>query len=121
MSFPQMCKVVPEGEKGLARVRHFEISEFDAGMSAIRDRWMRVDPGKYARLTVDGRLFMSDTRMERITNGDFVRQAHGRVLIAGLGLGMILHRAFRRYLNKDGGWMNSWMRDYLKAEKRREY
>ena len=34
---------------------------------------------------------MSDTSMEHSTNWDVVHEARGHVLIAGLGLGMILH------------------------------
>ena len=39
---------------------------------------------------------MSDTRFEHITNYEVVRQAHGDVLIAGLGLGMICHPITRK-------------------------
>ena len=35
---------------------------------------------------------MSDTRYEQLTNTEVVRRAHGDVLIAGLGIGMILTR-----------------------------
>jgi spermidine synthase len=34
---------------------------------------------------------MSDTNMERRSNWQVKDNAHGRVLIAGLGIGMILH------------------------------
>ena len=34
---------------------------------------------------------MSDTRMEHVTNYRVVQEARGNVLIAGLGLGIILH------------------------------
>lgn len=39
---------------------------------------------------VDGVLMMSDTDMEKHTNEEFVRNAHGDVMIAGLGIGLIL-------------------------------
>jgi spermidine synthase len=49
-------------------------------------------PGSYARLrdkmTKD--VIMSDTPMERKTNLDLYRNASGRVLIGGLGIGMVL-------------------------------
>ncbi len=51
-----------------------------------------LKPGTYVRL-VDKELnevVMSDTSMERRTNVDVVERAHGHVLIAGLGIGMIL-------------------------------
>jgi spermidine synthase len=50
-----------------------------------------VPSGKYAKLKINGRLVMSDTYMEHSTNRNVVRQSHGHVLIAGLGLGMIIH------------------------------
>ena len=46
--------------------------------------------GKFVRLTVNGKLMMSDTTMERISNLDFINNAKGRVMIAGLGIGLIL-------------------------------
>ena len=49
-----------------------------------------VPPGRYARLFVNGTMFMSDTPMERNTNYAVVRNAHGNVLIAGLGIGLRL-------------------------------
>lgn len=49
-----------------------------------------VSDGKYVRLNVDGQLVMSDTQMERRSNIDFVIHANGKVLIAGLGIGLII-------------------------------
>lgn len=51
---------------------------------------MDLQPGKFARLVVGGELMMTTTNMERRTNAEFVRRAHGKVLVAGLGLGMVL-------------------------------
>jgi len=50
--------------------------------------------GKYVRLLKGSGLFteviMSNTPMEMRTNAEFVRKAHGNILIAGLGIGMVL-------------------------------
>ncbi len=50
--------------------------------------------GKYVRLLKGSGLFteviMSNTPMEMRRNAEFVRKAHGNILIAGLGIGMIL-------------------------------
>jgi hypothetical protein len=51
--------------------------------------FMRMVNGAYARLHLDGELMMSDTRMERVTNYEFVKNAKGRVFIGGLGIGLI--------------------------------
>jgi hypothetical protein len=52
---------------------------------------MRIREGTYCKLIVDGELMMSDTPMERLSNLDFINNANGRVLIAGLGIGMIIN------------------------------
>lgn len=51
-----------------------------------------IRPGTYARLTdkKTHECVMSDTQMEQETNREFVSHAHGKVLIGGLGIGMIL-------------------------------
>ncbi len=83
-------------EKGIARITRFEFNERDAmiaNMRAMRDGGaiFRCVQGHYVRLTIEGRLVMSDTPMERLSNKEFIRKANGRVFIAGLGLGMIIH------------------------------
>lgn len=50
----------------------------------------RVEPRIHVELHINGRLMMSDARMEQLTNAEFVERAHGDVLVAGLGLGMVL-------------------------------
>ena len=49
-----------------------------------------IPPGRYTRLMLHGSVMMSDTPSERISNRFFVMNAHGRILIAGLGLGLIV-------------------------------
>ncbi len=94
-TFPRMAEVVPEGKSGNVRIEHFTVSELDSKFTAIRaavnGRDEFVAPGVYARLYVGGALMMSDTEMERRSNFKVVFNAHGHVLIAGLGLGMIAH------------------------------
>jgi len=61
-------------------------------MRAIRDggHLFTMLPGKYVRLAVNKQLMMSDTRMERLSNQEFIQRANGHVLIAGLGIGLII-------------------------------
>ena len=89
-TFPKMVKIVPESKHGIAVIEHFEVSKSASRFTSIRPGDY-VPEGKYARLRVNGQLMMSDTRFEHITNWDVVNEARGNVLIAGLGLGMILH------------------------------
>jgi len=95
-TFPSIPEVLPEGQLGLATIRHFEVSQQDAAFTLMRQaatggREQAVRPGKYAQLLVGRTLMMSDTQMERRSNYEVVRRADGEVFIAGLGLGMILH------------------------------
>jgi spermidine synthase len=57
---------------------------------AIGSRSEAVQAGGYCQLKVGGILMMSDTQMEQRTNREVVHKARGRVLISGLGIGMIL-------------------------------
>lgn len=190
-------------ECGLCRVEKFQVSREEAQMHNLQcmlngQSEMEICPGTYVRMYVDGEgLVMSDTPMERHTNAEFIRQAHGDVMIVGCGVGLILHNLrektadgtvthivvyekypdvlevvaplfrdmpveFRvqdimeyrpplserydtiyfdiwpdinvnnlrdirllhnRWKNhkKNGGWMNSWMKEYLQRRKREEY
>lgn len=87
---------VPDGECGNWKIDTFSISEEEARFENMRTMFggrghMRVSPGTFRRLTCKGRgVIMSNTRMEIITNYDAYRSATGRVLINGLGLGMLL-------------------------------
>lgn len=91
--FEKMVKIVPEGEKGGAKITHFEVSKEDASFTRIRafqHPGAYVPPGRYAKLKVDGELMMTDTQMEQRSNYGIVLEARGDVLIAGLGIGMVL-------------------------------
>lgn len=77
------------------------VSRFEVGEPTARDRfqWMqdggrgRTAPGTYTRLDIDGRLWMSDTDDEKRDHAEAFWEAQrrgGRVLIHGLGLGMVV-------------------------------
>jgi hypothetical protein len=94
--FPDMATVVPVGKLGVAEVRHVIVNEDDVLLNKMRALFQGgsayyLPPGRYAQLFVDGTLVMSDTPMERRSNQEIAAKAHGNILIAGLGLGMILH------------------------------
>ena len=97
-NFPLMQDIIPEGELGNARVEHFTISKEEAHLYSVRAIWNRdymgryVEAGDYCRLRVGEALMTSDCGGERWSALDIVREAHGKVLIAGLGIGMILCR-----------------------------
>lgn len=86
-----------EENKGIARIERFNISKENSKkynlLSTMNGEpyFMRIEDGNYVRLWVDGVLMMSDTHMERYTNQFFIDNAHGDVMIAGLGVGLILN------------------------------
>lgn len=86
-------ELVPEGQQGVATIKHFTVSKHDSTFTAIRAMQhpgAYVPEGRYAQLLVGRELMMSDTSMERRSNVGFTWKAHGQVLVAGLGLGLIL-------------------------------
>lgn len=82
-------------EKGEARISTFEYKNENDILHNLRsirnDGGLTImEDGQYVRLHVGGELVMSDTRMEKVSNEEFCYKANGRVLVAGLGLGLIL-------------------------------
>jgi spermidine synthase len=92
--------LIPPKEQGIAKISRFEFNEKDDflfNLRASRDHPMfRMRSGKYLRLSVGNQLMMSDTAMERISNKKFIDYADGRVLIAGLGIGLIIHNILHK-------------------------
>lgn len=96
ITWPNLASLIPEGESGNVRVEHMEIDKRASEFTHIR---AMVNPGRdeyipqgvYVRLYVGHETMMTDTPMEKHSNRDVVLIASGRVLIAGLGVGMILH------------------------------
>ena len=96
--FTDMTLVLKPAQSEHWAIEHFEVSKQEADharLSAIfnRDPFLRmIEPGKYVRLRKKANAdpMMSNTPSELSTNLEVVRNAHGRVLIGGLGLGAIL-------------------------------
>lgn len=86
---------VPDGKSGDWEVSTIDISENEARFHNLRCAIKResvsmIEPGTYKRLTNGGEVVMTNTPMEVRTHRAFIRAAHGRVLLNGLGLGMVL-------------------------------
>jgi hypothetical protein len=92
--FERMASIIPCGQRGNAAINHFEVAPEHSHMTELKamfnDAMYYVQPGIYARLMIDGSIMMTDTLFERATAYEFLCRAHGKVLIAGLGLGMVL-------------------------------
>lgn len=84
--YKDMSLILKDGQVGDFKLQHYEIS--DNNFYAIVR--CGIPPGIYVRLINRGECVMSDTPMEKDTNRDFVRNAHGNVLIGGLGIGLII-------------------------------
>lgn len=96
LSYHEAMKVdLPEIDADGVRVRKFEVGKPSplSMLQALSDYGRGLTrPGTYTRLDVDGRLWMSDTDDERRDHAEPYFQAHrrgGRVLVHGLGLGMV--------------------------------
>lgn len=87
---------VPDGRRGPWAIETFTVTKQDelrTLMEAIgaRNALLTVPAGTYKRLVHAERgVVMSNTRMEVVTNSEAFKAATGRVLINGLGMGMLL-------------------------------
>lgn len=84
--YKDMSLILKDGQVGDFKLQHYDIS--DNNFYAIVR--CGIPPGRYIRLINRCDCVMSDTPMEKETNRDFVRNAHGNVLIGGLGIGLII-------------------------------
>lgn len=82
-----------EEKIGEWEISSFEIDEFYAKPRNlfIKNPLMKLKAGKYKKLTNKKGIVMSNTLMEQKTHIKAINNAHGNVLVAGLGLGMFLH------------------------------
>ena len=86
---------VPENRIGDWAVERFEITEEGAKLFNLRASlhglgYRFVIPGTYSSLTYRGHLVMSDTRAEIQDHLGIIGRAKGKVLLNGLGLGLVL-------------------------------
>lgn len=97
-----VAQLFKDTEKGEAKISKF-VWDTEKTSPLYRVRSMMEDPiglmsdGEYVKLIVDGKLVMSDTDMEKKTNWEFVAKSNGSVLVAGLGVGLILHNIKEKF------------------------
>lgn len=92
-TYTDVCSVLKPAKRGSAEIRIDTPSGFERLSGALHGQ--PLDREKYARLLINGRVMMTDAEFERLTNLEFVCKAHGDILIAGLGIGMILKPALK--------------------------
>lgn len=71
-------------------VNNWKLQKFEIKPGDIGAMFDGIAPGKYIRLLHDDECVMSDTNMEKRTNSEFCINAHGDIIIGGLGIGMIV-------------------------------
>lgn len=93
----RMTVNLPEMNIDGIQVDRFVVRDHESILMAIQYDGRRTSPGEYTRLTVDGRLWMSDTDAEKRDHleplFEIERRHAKRVLINGLGLGMVVKAA----------------------------
>jgi len=84
-----------DGEQNGIKIQRFEIGEREERFSMLRaaagHHGEGIAAGTYVRLLVGGGVMMSNTPVEAMESESAVRRAFGRMLIGGLGLGIMLH------------------------------
>ncbi len=83
--YKDMAEILKDGRAG-----DFELSHYEIGQNDWYAKLHGIPSGKFVRLMHRGEVVMSNTEMEKRTNSDFVINAHGNVLIGGLGIGLII-------------------------------
>lgn len=83
--YPEMTDLLVPVQNGDFRVEYFEV-----GSNDLYAKLHGIFPGRYVRLMHGDHLMMSNTMMEKRTNAAFCNDAHGDILIGGLGLGLIV-------------------------------
>lgn len=83
--YKNMCELLEEKELNGWKLEKFEIDSHDT-----RAMLNGIMPGTYIRLIHNDQCVMPDTDMEKESNLEFCINAHGDIIIGGLGLGMII-------------------------------
>lgn len=85
--YKEMSKILSDKKQGNAEIKHFTVCEYDF-RAVIRDGL--IPDNEYVKLIIDDEIMMSDAPMELASNELIINNAHGDMLIAGLGIGLIL-------------------------------
>ena len=101
--FAEMNRILPPARHGSVEIEHIEFGQELSKVSAIsavieNNPEEYCPPGVVTVLRINGQTYMSDSEMEKTTNERFINAARGRVLIAGLGIGLVLTALLRKVL-----------------------
>ena len=89
---------VPDGVSGHHKIETFIVSKEDVknNFRGMLRPMEYVPEGTYKRLLFGREVIMSNTSMEINSNYTFMRKATGKVLINGLGIGMVLTEILKK-------------------------
>jgi len=97
LGFPAMSKIIPEGKSGEWSIEYYTPSEFEVRLEKLHSSLDGIGyldtylvQATYCVLRHNKHPVMSDTYRERVTQAHIIDKAHGNVLIAGLGIGLVL-------------------------------
>ena len=95
--------IIPEGTSGRWTITRRVVTKADVAAQSISfsNRGRVVPEGTYTELNCGGTIVMSDTPDEMRDHWSIISEAKGRVLIAGLGIGMVT-RAILDKVDRDG-------------------
>lgn len=92
---------LPVGQSGPWKIEQFTASDVGSRMSMFREGSRAPRPGTYTRLMRNGKTIMSDTPAEIRDLYEFEREAHGSILMNGLGLAVAARMALAKPSVKD--------------------
>lgn len=95
-ALPYFKSEIPEGQEGEWRIERFVVRQPE--VADPRPPWFQARPGRYTRLKQDSTVYMTDLYDEWWTQRRAVQEAvcrGGRVLVTGLGLGLIIESMLR--------------------------
>jgi spermidine synthase len=96
-SYTDVINLIPESSTGCAEIRHDTPTQFERMRAALHGQPLYRD--KYCRLLVRGQIMMTDAEFERKTNIEPIIRKGNSALIAGLGIGLILHPIICNFKN----------------------
>lgn len=96
MVFPRMSELLAPCVNGSVEIEHSTFGEREVAYMRAKEPETRWETGTFAVLRINEQIYMSDHQCERDSSMPAVLRARGKTLIAGLGLGMILHPILRK-------------------------
>lgn len=86
-----LADMIKPAAQGDVVIKYFSPTPEDTVVTMLKQNAM-VPPGRYVCMKIGDKVMMSDTPMEIRSSMQAITRGYGKMLIAGLGLGLVLHR-----------------------------